>query len=100
MQVFTRTSVLYLCGANLERAKLIVAKLIVANLSAAYLIDADLIDADLDGANLDGANLKDADLSSAKSLTPEQVQKAKNWEKAKYVEEFRAQLGLPPEPAK
>ncbi|WP_442941780.1 pentapeptide repeat-containing protein [Nostoc sp.] len=55
--------------------------------------------------NFKGANLSDADLSDTyfigvKNLTPEQVKSAKNWDKAIYTEDFRAKLGLPPEPAK
>nr|WP_268896851.1 hypothetical protein [Hassalia byssoidea] len=35
-----------------------------------------------------------ADLSYAKNLTFEQVKSAKNWQYAKYDDEFRKQLGL------
>ena len=34
---------------------------------------------------------------SVQSLTPSQVKKAKNWQKAKYDLECREKLGLPPE---
>ncbi|MUH00364.1 hypothetical protein F7734_52090 [Scytonema sp. UIC 10036] len=51
-------------------------------------------------SDLSGANLRGANLSNAKDLTPKQVKSANNWKQAKYTEEFRAKLGLPPEPAK
>jgi uncharacterized protein YjbI with pentapeptide repeats len=94
-----------LSDANLSRAFLSGADLIRAFLSEADLSDADLrganlSEADLSDANLSEADLSDADLRGAKNLNPEQVKSAKNWEKAKYSEEFRAQLGLPPEPSK
>jgi uncharacterized protein YjbI with pentapeptide repeats/uncharacterized protein YaaR (DUF327 family) len=54
--------------------------------------------ADLSGANLNGADLNGADLSGAKDLTSFQVKEAQNWDTAKYDEDFRQQLGLPPEP--
>ena len=87
-----------LYDANLNRANLIDATLSLANLSSAYLSLANLSSADLSLANLIDADLSYADLSRAKNLTPEQVKKAKNWGKAKYDEEFRAKLGLPPVP--
>nr|WP_322682783.1 pentapeptide repeat-containing protein [Nostoc sp. DedQUE07]MDZ8128091.1 pentapeptide repeat-containing protein [Nostoc sp. DedQUE07] len=86
--------------ANLSGANLSGANLIVANLSGANLSDANLRGADLRGADLSGADLSGADLSYAKNLTSEQVKAAKNWDKAKYDKDFRAKLGLPPEPAK
>ncbi len=96
-------SSILLSGANLSRTNLIDANLKGANLKGANLSRANLIDANLIDANLRGAFLSDADLENANlreaDLTPEQVKQAKNWEKAKYSEEFRAKLGLPPEPA-
>jgi hypothetical protein len=116
--------------ANLRGANLRGANLRSANLRGADFRGADLKDAKLSGADLRGADLKDAKLSGAdltdvyfkvptdrpnrfthvyisganfsgaKNLTPEQVKQARNWEKAKYDEEFRSKLGLPPEPAK
>ena len=35
-------------------------------------------------------------LRCAKNLTPQQVKSAKSWKKAKYDENFRIKLGLPP----
>ncbi|QFS47058.1 pentapeptide repeat-containing protein [Nostoc sphaeroides] len=101
-------------GANLGGANLSSANLGGANLSSAYPSDANpiganliiylrganLSDANLSDANLLGANLSSANLSGAKNLTPEEVKSAKNWDKAKYDKDFRAKLGLPPEPAK
>ncbi|MEH2086956.1 nSTAND1 domain-containing NTPase [Nostoc sp.] len=93
-----------LIGANLSDANLSGANLIGADLSAyfsgANLSGADLRSADLRSANLRSANLSGANLRDAKNLTPEQVKSAKNWDKAKYYNEFRAELGLPPQPAK
>ncbi|MEH2149990.1 nSTAND1 domain-containing NTPase [Nostoc sp.] len=92
----------HLSYANLSRAKLNRANFTAADISSADLSNADLSRAyfsfaDFSHAILIGANLHDADLSYAKNLTPEQVQSAKNWDKAKYDELFRRQLGLPPE---
>ncbi|MDZ8225233.1 pentapeptide repeat-containing protein [Nostoc sp. ChiVER01] len=114
-----------LSGANLSGAKLSGANLTDANLRGADLKGADLTDANLSGAlltnaNLSGASLIRANLSSAlltdanlsdaylwgadlrfvTNLTFEQVQSAKYWDKAKYENDFRTKLGLPPEPAK
>ena len=92
-------------GADLRRAKLnhanfTAADISSANFTAADFSRADFTFADFSRAILIGANLSGADLSYAKNLTPEQVKSAKNWDKAKYDEVFRAKLGLPPEPAK
>ncbi|MBW4607818.1 MAG: pentapeptide repeat-containing protein [Hassallia sp. WJT32-NPBG1] len=102
-------------GAGLRRAYLRGACLIQADLTDALLGGADLSGAelqcarlsgahlsgvDLRSAHLDGADLSGVDLSGAKNLTVKQVERAKNLEKAKYTKEFRAELGLPPDPAK
>ncbi|MEH2044756.1 nSTAND1 domain-containing NTPase [Nostoc sp.] len=92
-------------GADLRRAKLNRANFTAADISSADFTAADISSADFTFADfsraiLIGANLHDANLSYAKNLTPEQVKSAKNWDKAKYDEVFRAKLGLPPEPAK
>ncbi len=92
-----------LSSAKLAHADLRRADLSGANLSSAKLAYADLSRASLTEANLSGANLSGADFRSGlfgrplKGLAPEQIKKAKNWEKAKYDPEFRQQLGLPPE---
>ncbi|MBD2199281.1 MULTISPECIES: nSTAND1 domain-containing NTPase [Calothrix] len=86
--------------ANLSGADLSGADLSYANLSGADLSGANLSSANLSGADLSGADLSDANLSSATYLTPERVKSANNWGKAKYDKDFRAKLGLPPEPAK
>ncbi len=88
-----------LVGAKLYGANLVGANLESANLESANLVGANLVRANLESAKLDGAYLVRANLKNAENLTPEQVKKAKDWEKAKYSEEFRAQLGLPLEPA-
>ncbi|RCJ31493.1 hypothetical protein A6769_30585 [Nostoc punctiforme NIES-2108] len=76
-----------------------------AELNSVYLGNADLSNATLNGANLidvnlSNVNLNNANLKDAKNLTPQQVKSARNWDKAKYDEDFRAKLGLPPEPPK
>ncbi|MBD0261853.1 MAG: pentapeptide repeat-containing protein [Tolypothrix sp. Co-bin9] len=94
--------------ANLSFANLKGDNLIAANLKGTNLIAANLEDAILRGANLEGANLEGANLASAKlsfanlkgaiNLTSEQVKKkAEYWELAIYNDEFRAELGLPPD---
>lgn len=83
-------------GVDLTAANLAVINLINANLAGANLTAANLYHANLKGVNLTNANLRDTNLEEASGLTPNQVKKAKNWEKAKYDEDFRKQLGLSP----
>ncbi|MBD2303251.1 pentapeptide repeat-containing protein [Nostoc sp. FACHB-190] len=64
------------------------------NLSNADLSDLNLSNTDLKDVNLSNANLSNTGLYYAKNLTPEQVKSAKNWEKAKYDDEFKKKLGL------
>ncbi|MBN3922918.1 pentapeptide repeat-containing protein, partial [Nostoc sp. NMS4] len=90
----------YLGGADLIGADLSYAYLSGAKLGSANLGGADLSYANLSRANLSRAKLSRANLSYAKNLTPEQVKFAYSWKKAKYDEDFRAKLGLPPEPTK
>ena len=88
-----------LSGAKLIHTDLSGAKLIHANLSGVDLRSANLSGVDLRSANLSGAKLGNADLSNAIlwdkklgeaiNLTPEQLKKAKNWEKAIYSPKFR-----------
>ncbi|MEH2175959.1 nSTAND1 domain-containing NTPase [Nostoc sp.] len=89
-----------LSSANLNGADLRSANLNDANLNGANLNDANLNGANLNGADLRSANLIDADLSGAIDLISDQVHSAINWEQAKYDKDFRAKLGLPPEPAR
>jgi len=89
-------------GAYLEDAYLMNAKLDGANLKRANLKDSHLDGASLKGANLEDANLestnlKDANLKNVKNMSLEQIKRAKNWEKAHYDQDFRKELGLPPE---
>ncbi|MBD2212938.1 pentapeptide repeat-containing protein [Nostoc linckia FACHB-104] len=86
--------------SNLTYSNFTYADLNKANLSYANLVSINLSKANLQYTYLYGADLSDANLSDVENLTPEQVKQAKNWEKAKYSEEFRKQLGLPPEPTK
>jgi uncharacterized protein YjbI with pentapeptide repeats len=88
----------HLSGAILRNANLENADLEYASLDGADLASAILRNANLDGTSLDSANLGSANLKKVKSLTQEQVKKAKNWEYAHYDLEFRRELGLPPEP--
>ncbi|RAM48712.1 MAG: hypothetical protein C6Y22_26415 [Hapalosiphonaceae cyanobacterium JJU2] len=64
------------------------------NLSGADLSGVDFGNADFQGINLTNANLENSILWYVKNLTPEQVKAAKNWDKAKYNEEFKKKLGL------
>ncbi len=89
-----------LSNANLSNANLYYADLNSANLNSANLGDANLSNARLSDAKLYSAYLYGANLSNTYELTPEQVKTASSWEKTKYDEDFRAKLGLPPEPAK
>jgi BTB/POZ domain-containing protein KCTD9 len=90
-------------NANLQEAFLFGARLQGANLFGATLQGADLSNAVLQEANLgkatlQGANLAGADLRGAHHLTVAQIKAAQNWARAMYDEQFRAQLGLPPNP--
>ncbi|ACC81883.1 pentapeptide repeat-containing protein [Nostoc punctiforme] len=77
-----------------------------SNLSNANLEDANLVNVNFSGANLKGANLWRANLSGAdfrgaKNLTPDQFKLTDfRSQSARYDKDFRAKLGLPPEPAK
>ncbi|BAY87930.1 pentapeptide repeat-containing protein (plasmid) [Calothrix parasitica NIES-267] len=97
-------------GTYLRLANLGDANLQGANLEDAYLSGANLEDTNLSGANLTNTNFSNAKLENnrffrlytyftieTKNITPEQIKKAKNWEKAVYSPEFRKELGLPPE---
>lgn len=94
-----------LSGAKLMHTDLSGAKLIATNLSGvdlrhANLSGVDLRSADLSGAKLFNANLSDTmlwdkKLGEAINLNPEQIKKAKNWEKAIYSPRFRKKLNLP-----
>ncbi len=95
-------------GAYLRWAYLRWAYLRWAYLRWAYLRWAYLREAKLVGADLSGADLRDADLNGtifwstkrwlnedeAKNITPEQIKRAKNWEKGIYSPAFRQKLGL------
>lgn len=63
----------------------------------AYIDSYDIIfyEADFSGAILTKADLKFANFIGAKNLTPEQLQKAKNWNEAIYHDELPKFLGLP-----
>ena len=78
-----------LSGANFQGASLVKTHMLQAHLQETNLSQADLAEANMDGADLSGANFQ-----GAKNLNPDQVKRAKNWEKAKYDEEFSKKLGL------
>jgi uncharacterized protein YjbI with pentapeptide repeats len=84
----------YLIGTNLSNTNLRNANFQNANLRNADLRGANLEDANLDGTNLNGADIDNAILTGYNNLKLEQVIAAKNWEKAKYNEEMKKQLGL------
>ena len=81
-------------GADLSGANLQGAELVKTFMPGSHLQDADLSQANLLEANIDGANLSGANLQGAKNLNPDQVKRAKNWDQAKYDEDFRKKLNL------
>ncbi|MDZ8261206.1 pentapeptide repeat-containing protein [Nostoc sp. ChiQUE01b] len=100
--IYANLSIAKFSDANLSGANLINANLSGVHLSGANLSDANLVNADLSSADLSSADLSSAYLKYTKNLTPEQVKSANanSWKKATYNKDFRAKLGLPPEPAK
>ncbi|OCQ88905.1 hypothetical protein BCD64_03945 [Nostoc sp. MBR 210] len=86
-----------LIGSLLWGANLTEANLTEANLTEANLTEANLSGANLTRTNLTGANLEEANFTKNKTIKPEQIRKATNWEKAKYDKDFWEKLGLPPE---
>lgn len=87
--------------ATLTKGDFSGAKLNNANFTHSYMPEVNLQNADLSQANLSKAHLANSNVSGAnfkgvKNLTPEQIKSTRNWQKAKYDEEFRAKLGLPP----
>ena len=86
-----------LVDADLSIANLRHALLIGADVSGAVLSDTDCRRAFLKGANLKGTDIFDADLRSAYGIAPDQIKQSKDWQKAHYRNDFRQQLGLPPE---
>ena len=81
-------------GADLSGADLKGVQLVKTFMPGCILQNADLSQANLAGANIDRADLSGANLQGAKNLNPDQVKRAKNWEKAKYDADFRKKLGL------
>ncbi|BAZ71086.1 MAG: pentapeptide repeat-containing protein [Pelatocladus maniniholoensis HA4357-MV3] len=99
-------------STNLRGAKLYGANFQNSDLRGANFQHFDLQGVNFQQANFQDTNLKNAkfgcikftgknkqctNLSNVKSLTPEQVKAAKNWQQACYDSEFRKKLGLPPE---
>jgi uncharacterized protein YjbI with pentapeptide repeats len=86
-------------GADLRNANLATANLKGAKLREANLRGADLSDARFDGAVLDHvvfdqANLDGAQFKGAMGLTPAQLKRARNWDKAIYDISLSRLLGL------
>jgi len=77
-----------LSNANLSNINLSFADLSGANLSFANLSNTNLIYTILENANLEGADLRGA------IFDPEEIKKAKNWDKAIYDEDMKNELGL------
>ncbi|HIC08486.1 MAG TPA: hypothetical protein EYO62_00300, partial [Aquificales bacterium] len=77
-----------LIGVDLSFANLRGANLSFANLSGANLSGADLRSAYLSSAYLEGADLRGA------IFDPEEIKKAKNWDKAIYDDGMKKKLGL------
>jgi len=86
-----------LINADLSSANLRHAFLKGADASGAVLSQTDCRLAVLKGSNLKGTYIYGADLRSARGITPDQIKQAKDWQKAHYRNDFRQQLGLPPE---
>lgn len=80
-------------GADLSAADWTGAVLTGANLAGANLSRAKLVKARLEGANLTGANLNGADLRGVQGLTAEQLDSAKNSDKAILDEKTLTSLG-------
>lgn len=83
--------------ADLQKANLCQAFFLNANFSRAKLPDANLRKADLSKVRLNDVNLCNADLSETnlfgiQDATPERIKTAKNWQYAKYDENFRTAL--------
>lgn len=58
-----------------------------------------MLGANFSGANLkntkfEGADIRNSNFSLVENLTPQQIQAALNWRKAKYDLDFRVKLGL------
>jgi uncharacterized protein YjbI with pentapeptide repeats/energy-coupling factor transporter ATP-binding protein EcfA2 len=81
-------------GADLSGADLKGAQLVKTFMPGVKLKDADLSQANFSGANIDRADLSGSNLQGAKNLNLDQVKRAKNWDKAKYDEDFSKNLGL------
>jgi len=86
-------------GADLRNANLATANLKGAKLREANLRGADLSDARFDGAVLDHvvfdqANLDGAQFKGSMGLTPAQLKRARNWDKAIYDISLSRLLGL------
>jgi len=84
-----------LVDADLSIANLRQSVLKGADVSGAVLSSTDCRRAVLKGANLKGTYISDADLRSARGIAPDQIKQAKDWQKARYGDDFRQQLGLP-----
>ncbi|MEE8431093.1 MAG: pentapeptide repeat-containing protein [Candidatus Desulfatibia sp.] len=80
-----------LAGANLIEAYLRGVRLREATLGGANLRGVDLSGADLTGADLTGADLAGADLTKV-ICDPEQIFKARNWDKAHFSEGVKEKL--------
>ena len=76
-----------LVNAQLQKSDLTGSNLKNANLKFANLKSANLTDAILTNADIEGA-----DLGAVQGLKPEQVKKAKNWQKAKFSADFSQKL--------
>jgi uncharacterized protein YjbI with pentapeptide repeats len=83
-----------LSNANLKSANFQGANLSGVNLGETNLKNADFSGANLENANLKNANLKGANLIDTKNLTKKQIELAKNWQIAKYSQDFSTELGL------
>ena len=79
-------------GISLVNAQLQKSDLTGSNLKNANLKFANLKSANLTNAILTNADIEGADLGAVQGLKPEQVKKAKNWQKAKFSPDFSQKL--------
>ncbi len=79
-------------GADLSGASLCKSNLTRANLNMADLPYASFRQSNLEGASLKSANIGAADFREAKGLSLEQIRITRNWQSAKFDDEFLAKL--------
>lgn len=82
-------------GADLRGVHFVGTDLQRADFQRADLREVVFMETDLSQALLYDADLYRTDFRLAEGITPEQVKKAKNWDKALYAPDFSKELGIP-----